>query len=60
MPFKEKAGRIPDPEFQIPECRMITPENGTKSLFYRQCLKIQSEENAKAACQAGGIPVIWR
>lgn len=60
MLFKEKAGRIPEPEFQITKYRMITPENGTKSLFYRRCLKIQSEENAKAACQAGGIPVIWR
>lgn len=57
MPFKEKADRIPEPEFQIPEYRIITPENGTK---YRQCLKMQSEENAKAACQAGGIPVICR
>lgn len=33
MPFKEKAGRIPEPEFQIPKYRMITPENGTQSLF---------------------------
>lgn len=32
MPFKEKAGRIPEPEFQIPEYRIITPGNGTKRL----------------------------
>lgn len=33
MPFKEKAGRIPEPEIQIPEYRIITPENGMKRLF---------------------------
>ena len=37
MPFKEKAGRTPDPEFRIPEYRIMkrifTPENGTKRLF---------------------------
>lgn len=61
MPFKEKADRIPDPKFRISESRIMKrifgPKNGTK---YRQCLKIQSEENAGAACQAGGIPGIWR
>lgn len=33
MLFKEKAGRIPEPEIQIPEYRIITPENGMKRLF---------------------------